>query len=126
MKRFSTLLWAQTAFSAGVACIYVARTGEPTGTVLLISAAIMPAICAVWLTRHPVKAEDPSNDLNATHEAHAQEPVGSFPAVTVWPIIFVLGLVVTGASLIYGLLLLPPGLSLVALAAIGLMRESQH
>jgi hypothetical protein len=37
----------------------------------------------------------------------------------------VLGVIVTGASLVYGLLLLPVGLLVGAIAVLGLMRESR-
>jgi hypothetical protein len=40
-------------------------------------------------------------------------------------VFLVLGVIVTGASLVYGLLLLPVGMALVAWAIAGLARESR-
>ncbi|MGH2578637.1 MAG: hypothetical protein ACRDG9_12940, partial [Actinomycetota bacterium] len=55
----------------------------------------------------------------------AGQELGTFPAASVWPLVLVLGSIAVGASLVYGLLLLPVGLGVTALAVLGLMRESQ-
>jgi hypothetical protein len=51
--------------------------------------------------------------------------VGSFPEASIWPVFLVLGVIVTGAALVYGLLLLPVGLAIWAVAVVGLVRESR-
>jgi hypothetical protein len=46
--------------------------------------------------------------------------------VTAWPVFMALGAIVTGASLIYGLILLPVGAVMLAWAIVGLARESRE
>ncbi len=51
--------------------------------------------------------------------------LGPFPAETVWPIFLVLGSITIGASLIYGLILLPVGGALFVWSIVGFTRESR-
>ncbi|MEX0991779.1 MAG: cytochrome c oxidase subunit 4 [Actinomycetota bacterium] len=129
MKPFVRYLWVLTAFGLGVGTLYWFIAHEVTGAVLLWAFGLMPLIVGLWALRHgasrnaPVAPED---DPNADPSTDAGTSVGSFPAVTVWPIFFVLGLLLAGAGLIYGLILVPPGLALAAFAIHGLMRESRQ
>ena len=50
----------------------------------------------------------------------AGESLGSFPTGTAWPLFLVLGVLVTGASLVYGLILAPVGAVLLVWAITGL------
>ena len=55
----------------------------------------------------------------------AGESLGSFPTGTAWPLFLVLGVFVTGAGLVYGLILAPVGAVLIVWAVAGLTRESR-
>ena len=55
----------------------------------------------------------------------AGEVLGPFPAETVWPLFLVLGTITIGASLIYGLILLPLGVVLFVWSIVGFARESR-
>lgn len=123
MSAFKRYLWVLTAFALIAGTTYFLLTREWTGTVLLLALATMPLIVGIWLARHaaPLSSDDP--DTTATD--HEGEHIGSFPASTVWPIFFVLGMILTGASLIYGLILIPGGALILGVSIVGLMKESQ-
>lgn len=126
MKIFTRYLWILAAFGITLGTTYWLLTRETTGAVLLWVFGLMPLIVALWTAWHErrMSRELPEDDPMADPGADAGQVVGSFPAVTVWPLVFVAGVIVTGAGLIYGLLLVPPGAAIMVLAILGLMRES--
>jgi hypothetical protein len=114
-------------FAAVVAAVYWYVTYEPAGTVLLAFLALMPLVVAAWLVRHRrVEGRQALADRpDARPEEAAGEVVGSFLLGSVWPLVLTLGTVVLGAGLIYGVLLVPPGLAIMAAAILGMMRQSR-
>ena len=113
-------------FALVAGTVYWFLTFEPAGSVLLWSFAVMPLIVAAYAIGHgALRDERAEDDPEATPQQVAGERIGSFPAVTVWPIFLVLGVATVGASLVYGLILLPVGLGLATWAILGLMRESR-
>jgi Cytochrome c oxidase subunit IV len=120
------LLWL-FAFAAATATVYWLVTGEPAGTLLLLFFGLMPLTVAAYGIRHgALRERSLQDDPDASPQQAAGQEVGTFPTTSAWPIFLVAGAIVVGASLVYGLLLLPPGLGLTALAIVGLMRESRH
>jgi hypothetical protein len=121
--RFLVILGA---FAAGLGVAYWFITYEAVGTVLLLSFALTPAIIALYAIRQgslrDLRAED---DPDADPRSLAGETLGPFPAETVWPIFLVLGTITIGASLIYGLILLPVGVGMFCWALVGFARESR-
>ena len=119
-------LWALAAFGLGLGTIYWFVTYEVVGSILLWAFGAMPLIVALWwATRRGIDpALRASDDADASHSDSAGRDVGSFPLASGWPIFLVLGVMVTGASLIYGLILAPVGVALLLWAVIGLARES--
>jgi hypothetical protein len=116
------------AFGIAAAIVYWILTQERAGTILLTSFGLMPLIVVAWMLLRGdavdvsiARADDP----NAEPSDGAGEIVGSFPSATLWPAFLVLGLVVAGAGLVYGLLLVPVGIAIVGVAILGLMRESR-
>ena len=126
MKIVTRYLMALGVFAAVLGAIYWFITYEVVGAVLLVAFAGMPAIVAAYAIRHGAtrdhRAED---DPEADIRAHAGEVLGPFPAETVWPIFLVLGTIAIGASLIYGLILLPVGAVVFVGAIVGFARESR-
>jgi hypothetical protein len=125
-KLFVLLL----VFFAAVASVYWFVAYERAGATLLASAALMFAILAGYGARRgvfrPREADaDPSDRSDARPADAAGETVGSFPLSSAWPPVFALGALLAGASLIFGMLLLPVGLALISIAVLGLMRESR-
>jgi hypothetical protein len=126
VRTATWMMLALFAFGAISGTIYWFVTYEPAGTFLLWSFALMPLIVAGYLVLHgAVRARSLEDDPDATPDRAAGQELGTFPAASAWPLVLVLGSITVGASLVYGLLLLPVGLAVTALAVLGLMRESQ-
>jgi Cytochrome c oxidase subunit IV len=120
-------LWAYATFGLGLGTVYYLLTEEWVGSTALWLLGLMPAIVGLWWVR---AGSSPS--VRASDDPEAEEPasaagqsLGWFPAATAWPVFLALGVIVTGASLVYGLLLLPVGMALVVWAIAGLARESR-
>lgn len=126
MRTATWMMLALFAFGAISGTIYWFVTYEPAGTFLLWSFSLMPLIVAGYLgLAGAVRARSLQDDPDATPDRAAGQEVGTFPAASAWPLVLVLGSITVGASLVYGLVLLPVGLAVTALAVLGLMRESQ-
>jgi Cytochrome c oxidase subunit IV len=116
------------AFGLIVALIYWLITDERTGTLLLVSFGLMPLIVVGWMLFRGAAVDaaiQRADDPRATPTDAPGEILGSFPTATMWPAALVLGVVVTGAGLVYGLLLVPIGVAIGAVAIVGLMRQSR-
>lgn len=113
-------------FGLGVGTLYYALSSEWVGSVLLWFFGLMPLIVAFWWWRRgPDAASKASDDPEATPADVVGTEVGSFPLASAWPVFLVLGVIVTGASLVYGLILLPVGAVVLGWAIVGLARESK-
>ena len=120
------MMLALFAFGAISGTIYWFVTFEPAGTLLLWSFSLMPLIVAGYLVLHgAVRTRTLEDDPDARPDRAAGQELGTFPAASTWPVVLVVGSITVGASLVYGLLLLPVGLGVTALAVLGLMRESR-
>lgn len=121
--RYFVLLFL---FASVAGIVYWFITYEAVGTILLLAFACTPAIIAVFAIRHgSMSGRRPEDDAEADPATEAGEVLGPFPAETVWPIFLVLGTIVTGASLVYGLILVPVGAALLVWAVLGFTRESR-
>ena len=121
--RYFVLLFL---FASIVGTVYWFITYESVGTVLLLAFACTPAIIAVFAIRHgSMRERRAEDDAEADPASEAGEVLGPFPAETVWPIFLVLGTIVTGASLVYGLILVPVGAALLVWSVLGFTRESR-
>lgn len=126
MRTAVWMMLALFAFGAISGTIYWFVTYEPAGTLLLWSFSLMPLIVAGFLVLHGgIRARTLEDDPDASPERAAGQELGTFPAASAWPLVLVLGSITAAASLVYGLLLLPVGLGAMALAVLGLMRESR-
>jgi hypothetical protein len=121
------LLVGLGAFGITLGTIYWFVTYEVTGSVLLWTFGLMPLIVAAWIHRRlrAGTASTSADDPGATPADGAGELVGSFPAGSVWPLFLALALLALGAALVYGAILVPLGVLLVAFAVLGMMRESR-
>ena len=128
MRIFTRYLWILSAFGILLGTTYWLLTTETTGAVLLWVFGLMPLIVALWTRWHERRMPKglPEDDPEADPGADAGQVVGSFPAVTIWPLVFVAGVIVVGAGVIYGLLLVPAGAAIMIFAILGLMRESAN
>lgn len=120
------MMLALFAYGAISGTVYWFITYEPAGTFLLWSFSLMPLIVAVYLLiQGAVRERTLEDDPDATPDRAAGQELGPFPAASTWPVVLVLGSIAVGASMVYGLLLLPVGLGAMTLAVLGLMRESR-
>jgi hypothetical protein len=120
------LLLAISTFGLAIGTIYWLRTDEWVGSIVLWFVGLMPLIVtAWWVRRGPDTATRTADDTGAVPSDAAGRAVGSFPLTTAWPVFLVLGVIVSGASLVYGLILLPVGVVLLGWAIVGLARESR-
>jgi hypothetical protein len=127
MRIWGRLFLVLVVFAEVLGTIYYfVSDGEWVGSILLWTLGLMPAIVWAYSARrgafHAPTAQD---DPLADPAADPGEELGSFPTATIWPVFLVLGLLVGGASLVYGLILLPLGIAIAGSATIGLMRESR-
>jgi hypothetical protein len=126
VKTAVKVMFGLFVFGALAGTVYWFITYEPAGTFLLWSFSLMPLVVAGYLSIHgAMRARPLQDDPDATPDRAAGQEVGTFPAASTWPLVLVLGAIAVGASLVYGLLLLPVGLAVTALAVLGLMRESR-
>jgi multisubunit Na+/H+ antiporter MnhC subunit len=114
------------AFTIGVGTLYYVLTGEDIGWIVLTGMGVACAGTVAWAWRRGAFAERRyDDDPDAEPGANAGEEVGDFPAASPWPPVLVVASLVIGAALVYGLILLPIGVFLMAWAILGLMRESR-
>lgn len=119
-------LVALCAFAVILGTVYWFVTYEAVGTILLLTFACTPAIVVLFAIRHGAMRERRTeDDPEADPRSQAGEVLGPFPAETVWPALLLLGTVAIGASLIYGLILLPLGAALFVWSIVGFTRESR-
>ncbi len=127
MRTATRYLWVLCVFAIALGTIYWFITYEATGAVLLWALGLMPLIVATWISRRGIlRAPRAEDERDADPGAAAGEAVGSFPMASAWPVFLVLGVITVGASLVYGLILLAPGVALMGYAIYGLMRESRN
>jgi hypothetical protein len=126
MKAALRYLWAYAAFGLGLGTVYYLLTEEWVGSVALWFMGLMPTIVAVWWIRHgPSVAVREADDPDGDPATSAGTSLGTFPTATAWPVFLVLGVIVTAASIVYGLLVLPVGGVMLVWAIVGLARESR-
>jgi hypothetical protein len=126
MTTFTRFMAALFAFGAVVGVVYWALTGELVGVMLLLGFSVMPILIGLFAYRHGrTSGEAASDDPEADPGAGAGRVLGTFPTASVWPIFLVLGVLLIGAGLIYGLILLAPGAALFIWSITGLARESR-
>jgi hypothetical protein len=115
------------AFGLTLGTAYWFIAYEVTGSVLLWTFGAVPLIVAAWIRRRlrAGAGTPPMDDPGGIPVAEAGEVIGSFPAASAWPLFLTLAVVVLGAGLVYGAILLPLGVGLFAFAILGLMRESR-
>ncbi len=125
MKVATRYLVVLCVFAVVLGTVYWLLTDEAVGTVLLLAFACMPGIVAVYAVAHgAIRDHRTEDDPAGDPRAQEGELLGPFPAETVWPLLLVLGTITIGASLIYGLILLPVGAGLFLWAIVGFSRES--
>ncbi|HEY7477384.1 MAG TPA: cytochrome c oxidase subunit 4, partial [Actinomycetota bacterium] len=111
MRTATKYLLGLWLFGFVLGTIYWFVTYEWTGAVLLWFFSLTPLIIGAFAWRHgSMRVERPEDDPEAVADADPGEDLGVFPTATLWPVFLVLGVIATGAALIYGLIMLVVGI----------------
>ena len=78
----------------------------------------MPARPCWWARRH--------SDRTDASTAEGAGDINSFPGSSIWPFVLGMGAFLTLLSLVFGIWLILPGISLILSAAIGVTAESRR
>lgn len=125
MSTWARFFGVFAAFTIGVGTLYYALTGEDIGWIVLTVAGVATGLTVAWAWRRGAFRERRyDDDPDAEPGAGAGEEIGDFPAASAWPFVLAAASLVVGASLVYGLILLPLGAGLMGWAIVGLVRES--
>jgi len=102
------------------------KTPEPGGTMILvgtIALGLIPGAYYMWWSRRMKPRPEDRNDATLQDGAGV---IGSFPASSIWPFVFGMGIFLVVLALVFGIWLLFPGLALVLSAAVGYSAESRR
>lgn len=126
MKYWARWFEVLAAYGFVSGAVYWFLTGEWAGTFLFVGFGVVPAIVLAFTWRRGwFDQAPPRDDPDADPADSAGEDLGAFPHGSAWPVFLALGAIALGASIVYGLILLPIGVGLVGWAVLGLMRESR-
>lgn len=126
MKSESGVLLVIAAFFAVVAVVYWMWSGEQGGTVMLTGTSLLgllPGSYYYWWSRR--MKPRPEDDPHATREDGAGA-VGAFPSSSIWPFTFGLGAFAIALALVFGIWSAIVGFVVVAIAVLGIIRESRR
>jgi hypothetical protein len=125
VKTFVRVFLASGTFLVISGAIYWFVSDEPAGTFLLLGCGIATYVMAsyAWI-RVRTSAEPVEDRGDADPGAGAGEPITSFTMDSPWPLVFGVGVAVLAGGLVFGPALLILGVILIAVATIGLVRES--
>jgi hypothetical protein len=125
--RSATRLFGLLAgFGLAVGTFYWWLTEEWAGSVLLWLLGAMGMVLALWSrTRERADVTAAADDPASDPADWGGQAVGSFPTASLWPLFLTIAVMVLGAGLVYGTILLPLGIGLAGAAVLGLMRESE-
>lgn len=125
MKTWIAFFLGLGLFELVLGTVYWLVTNEVAGTVLFLAVGLTPLVIGGYALGHGYLRDPlPQDDPRADPADSAGVEVGGFSSGTGWPIVLVLGVIVFGASLVYGTILMPIGVALMGWAMLGLVRES--
>ena len=109
-----------------IGVIYWFTAYEDGGFAMLIGSALLgllPGSYYFWWSRHMKPAPDDDPDAEMTAGAGAVE---AFPSSSIWPFILGMGAFLTVISLVFGIWLILPGITLIVTALVGVTAESRR
>jgi hypothetical protein len=126
MKIEALFLLGVAAFFGLVGVVYWFWGYEQGGTAMLIGTTLLgllPGSYYLWWSRR--MKPRPEDRTDATIE-EGSGVIGSFPSSSIWPFVLGMGLFLMVLSMVFGLWLFAPGVSLVLSAMIGVTVESRR
>lgn len=121
------------AIFVGIAVFFLVITGlywftsyEDAGTVLLFLCSGLGALPGVWLILRSRKVPPRLEDREDAEIEQGAGVVGTFPETSVWPLVFALGLALSGVGLVFGVWFALPGVPLCVAALLGAILEGRR
>jgi hypothetical protein len=99
---------------------------EQGGTVMLVGTTLLglvPGSYYMWWSRRMRPRPEDRPDASI---ADGSGVIGSFPSSSIWPFVLGVGLFLMVLSIVFGLWLIAPGISLVISALVGVTVESRR
>jgi hypothetical protein len=113
------------SFLAVIGAIYWFTSYEPAGTVLLVLGLGLGVIPGAFLLYRTASTPVLAEDRDDADPADGAGSLGTFPASSVWPVVFAGGAALTGIGLVFGAWAALPGLLTVTIAFVGATLESR-
>jgi hypothetical protein len=124
--RVQALIFVGTgSFLAIIGAIYWFTSYEPAGTVLLVLGLGLGVIPGGFLLYRTASTPALAEDRDDADPADGAGSLGTFPASSVWPVVFAGGAALTGIGLVFGAWAALPGLLTVTIAFVGATLESR-
>jgi hypothetical protein len=126
MRVEALFLIGVALFFGVVGIIYWFWGYEQGGTTMLIGTTLLglvPGSYYFWWSRR--MRPRPEDRLDASIE-EGSGVIGSFPGSSIWPFVLGMGLFLMVLSIVFGLWLIAPGISLVLSAMVGVTVESRR
>jgi len=126
MRVEALFLLGVAAFFGVVGIIYWFWAYEDGGTAMLVGTTllgILPGSYYLWWSR---RMQPRPEDLPDASIEDGSGVIGSFPSSSIWPFVLGMGLFLMVLSMVFGLWLIAPGMSLVLSAVIGVTVESRR
>ena len=124
--RVQALVFVATGlFLALIGAIYWFTSYEPAGTVLLVLGLGLGVIPGAFLLKRTASAPALAEDRPDADPGDGAGPLGTFPASSVWPVVFAGGAALTGIGLVFGAWAALPGLLAIVTAFVGATLESR-
>ncbi|HXQ90532.1 MAG TPA: cytochrome c oxidase subunit 4 [Acidimicrobiales bacterium] len=129
MRVEALFLLGVAAFFGLVGIVYWFWSYDGTtsgGTMMLIGTTLLgfvPGSYYLWWSRRMKPRPEDRADASIEDGAGV---IGSFPGSSIWPFVLGMGLFLMVLSIVFGLWLIAPGISLVLSAAIGVTVESRR
>lgn len=113
--RIEAIIWSLTClYYAGLGIIYVALSGEPAGTAILLVAAAFGGLVAGWLWHQQRRGVILSADVANSDAADDVGEIGDFTTDSIRPLALAMSFVIVWLGVVLGLWLTGVGLAMAA------------
>jgi hypothetical protein len=109
-----------------VGVIYWFWAYEQGGTAMLVGTTLLGLVPGSYYLWWSFRMRPRPEDRSDASIAEGSGVIGSFPSSSVWPFVLGMGLFLLALSLVFGLWLIAPGISLIVSALIGVTVESRR
>ena len=126
MRIEALFLLGVAVFFGIVGVIYWFWAYEQGGTAMLVGTTLLGLVPGSYYLWWSFRMRPRPEDRSDASIAEGSGVIGSFPSSSVWPFVLGMGLFLLALSLVFGLWLIAPGISLIVSALIGVTVESRR